>query len=531
MPPRIERALISVYDKQGLAELGRALSRNRIEILSTGGTAAALAEAGVAVKGVSDHTGSPEILGGRVKTLHPAIHGAILARRADPAHMKELARQGIVPIDMVVVNLYPFEQTVERKAEDPEAILEMIDIGGPSMIRSAAKNHEDVVVLTDPGDYAGAIAEIEATGTVGDATRRRLAARAFAHTAYYDSRIADYLGRRARGAPGASDPAPPDRFPDLLTLGLRRAREMRYGENSHQAAVLYADPSETPPGGSPPPGPVTAAQIQGKELSFNNVLDMDAAWAAVAEFDEPACVIVKHNTPSGAAAAPELLAAYVQARDCDPTSAFGGIVALNRRVDVPTAREIASLFLEVVIAPGFEPGALDVLRARKNLRLMETGAPPRPAAGWDFRRVLGGLLVQERDRITETPASFTTVTRRAPTEAEMRSLLFAWRVCRHVKSNAIVYARETRTIGIGAGQMSRVDSARIGVMKASEDLAGSVMASDAFFPFRDGVDAAAGSGVAAVIQPGGSNRDGEVIAAADEHGMAMVFTGRRHFRH
>ncbi len=531
-PRRIERALISVYDKRGLAELGRALHRQGIEILSTGGTAAALSEAGVPVKQVSEHTGSPEILDGRVKTLHPAIHGGILARRDEPSHMSELSRQGLVPIDLVVVNLYPFEETLARKADDPAAVVEMIDIGGPSMIRSAAKNHEDVVVLTDPADYGEVLGEIESRGEISGPTRRRLAARAFAHTAYYDSRIADNFRRRSEGDKAPDDgPTPPGSFPALLTLGLRRTRELRYGENSHQGAALYSDPSETPPGGTPPPGPVTATQIQGKDLSFNNVLDMDSAWAAVAEFDEIACIVVKHNTPSGAATAPTLLEAYRQARDCDPTSAFGGIVATNRAVDPATAAEIASLFLEVIIAPGFEPGALDLLRGKKNLRLMDAGGPPRPATGWDLRRIHGGLLVQDRDRITESPASFTTVTRRPPTEEEMRSLLFAWRVSRHVKSNAIVYVRGTRTIGIGAGQMSRVDSARIGVMKASEELKGSVMASDAFFPFRDGVDAAAASGVAAVIQPGGSTRDPEVIAAADEHGMAMVFTGRRHFRH
>jgi phosphoribosylaminoimidazolecarboxamide formyltransferase/IMP cyclohydrolase len=532
MSRRIERALISVFDKQGLADLGRALDQLGIEILSTGGTAAALAEAGVPVKQVSDHTGSPEILDGRVKTLHPAIHGGILARRDDPSHLSQLSEQKIAPIDMVVVNLYPFEETVAARGADQAAVTEMIDIGGPSMIRSAAKNHRDVVVITDPDEYGPVVEEIRSSGTLRDETRRRLAARAFAHTAYYDSRIADYLRWRSYAdAPPAESSTPESRFPRILPLGLRRIATMRYGENPHQAAALYADPSETPPGGKPPAGAVSARQLQGKALSFNNILDIDAAWAAVGEFEETSCVVVKHNTPSGVATAPTLAEAYRLARDCDSLSAFGGIIAVNRPLDGETAAEIAPLFVEAVIAPGYEPEALEALRKKKNLRIMDAGAPPKPHAGWDLKRVAGGILVQERDLIDETPASFKTVTKRSPTPEEMRSLLFAWQVARHVKSNAIVYVRGLHTIGIGAGQMSRVDSAKIGVMKASEKLEGSVLASDAFFPFRDGVDAAAENGVAAIIQPGGAKRDEEVIAAADERGMAMVFTGRRHFRH
>jgi phosphoribosylaminoimidazolecarboxamide formyltransferase/IMP cyclohydrolase len=532
MPRRIERALISVYDKHGLADLGRALHGKGIEILSTGGTASALVEAGVPVRQVSDHTGSPEILGGRVKSLHPAIHGGILARRDDPDHMRQLTGQGFAAIDMVVVNLYPFEATVAARANEPAAIIEMIDIGGPSMIRSAAKNHADVVVVTDPSDYAAIAEEIVRTGYVDAATRRGLAEKAFAHTACYDARIADWF--RRTGSPGVAEPAgptSPEGFPATLTLGLRKVADMRYGENSHQGAALYADPSDGVPGEAPPAGPVTAAQLQGKELSFNNILDMDAAWAAAGEFEETACVVVKHNTPSGVATAPTLVEAYRLARDCDPLSAFGGIVAVNRTLDAATAAEIAELFLEIVIAPGYDAGALEALRSKKNLRVMNAGAPPAPRRGWDFKRVAGGMLVQDRDTIDERPEEFRVVTRKAPTPDQMRSLVFAWKVGRHVKSNAIVYVRGTRTIGIGAGQMSRVDSAKIGVMKASEDLGGSVMASDAFFPFRDGVDAAAESGVAAIIQPGGAMRDKEVIAAADARGMAMVFTGRRHFRH
>ncbi len=530
MPRKIERALVSVFDKRGLVDLCRVLQDRGVEILSTGGTAAALIEAGIRVKQVSNHTGSPEILGGRVKTLHPAIHGGILARRGDAAHMKQIAEQGIAPIDLVVVNLYPFEQTVASRAPQVEEVVEMIDIGGPSMIRSAAKNCLDVAVVTDPDDYPAVQDEVAATGSVSAAARLRLSAKAFAHTAYYDARIADYMARVLPGDPPSLGPKPPG-HPDRLTFALRKVADLRYGENPHQSAALYADPSEAPPGGGAPAGAVTARQMQGKELSFNNILDLDAAWAAVGEFDETACVIVKHTTPSGAATAPTLVEAYRQARDCDPTSAFGGIVAVSRALDGETAREIAPLFLEGIIAPSFDAGALDALKGKKNLRLMEAGSPPRPGEGYDLKRVTGGLLVQERDRITEEASSFKTVTQRGPAPEETRSLLFAWRVARHVKSNAIVYARGTRTVGIGAGQMSRVDSAKIGADKAREDLNGAVLASDAFFPFRDGVDAAAKAGVAAIIQPGGSVRDEEVIAAADEHGMAMLFTGRRHFRH
>ena len=532
MPQRIERALVSVFDKRGLVDLCRVLAGRGIEILSTGGTAAALVDAGLRVKQVSEHTGSPEILGGRVKTLHPMIHGGILARRRDPSHVKQIADHGILPIDLVVVNLYAFEQTVAAKAQHVEEVVEMIDIGGPSMIRSAAKNCLDVAVVTDPDDYPDVQKEIEETGTVSLPTRLRLAAKAFAHTAYYDSRIADYMSRvHADRSDRAILGAPPQGFPPILTLGLRKVADLRYGENPHQSAALYADPGETHPGGSAPAGAVTARQIQGKELSFNNILDLDGAWAAVAEFEETACVIVKHTTPSGAAAAPTLLQAYREARDCDPTSAFGGIVAVNRPLDGESAKEMGALFLEAVIAPSYEPAALEALKGKRNLRVMEAGVPPRPASGWDLKRVAGGLLAQERDRIVEEPSSFRTVTKRSPSPEEMRSLLFAWRIARHVKSNAIVYARGTRTVGIGAGQMSRVDSARIGAEKAREDLRGTVLASDAFFPFRDGVDEAAKAGVVAVIQPGGSVRDAEVIAAADEHGLAMLFTGRRHFRH
>ncbi len=532
MPRKIERALLSVYDKKGLIEFGRALHERGVEILSTGGTAAALAEAGIPVKQVSTHTGSPEILGGRVKTLHPAIHGGILARRGDSGHMRELSEQRIATIDLVAVNLYPFEETVASRASQVDEVIEMIDIGGPSLIRSAAKNFQDVVAVTDPADYPAVLKEIAATGSVSLETRLRLAAKAFSHTAFYDARIADYFPwLRVSGEEGPALGARPAGFPEHLVLGLRKVADLRYGENPHQGAALYADPAETLPGGAPPAGAVGSRQIQGKALSFNNILDLDGAWAAVAEMEETACVIVKHTTPSGAAMAPTILEAYVQARDCDPVSAFGGIAAFNRPVDAATAKEMKALFLEAVIAPAYEAEALEILRSKKNLRVMEAGAPPRHTGGLDFKRVAGGLLAQDRDRITEGPKSFKIATKRSPTADEIRSLLFAWRVARHVKSNAIVYVRGTRTVGIGAGQMSRVDSSRIGSMKAREDLRGTVLASDAFFPFRDGVDEAAKAGVTAVIQPGGSVRDEEVIAAADEHGLAMLFTGRRHFRH
>ena len=524
MERKIERALISVYDKRGLVELCRVLHERGVRILSTGGTAAALVSAGFDVTQVSDHTGSPEILGGRVKTLHPKIHGAILAKRGDSSHMSQIAEAGIPPIDLVVVNLYPFEQTVSEKASEASEVIEMIDIGGPSLIRSAAKNASDVAVLTDPDDYPPVQEEIAAKGSVCLQTRMRLAVRAFALTAYYDARIADYMARVEPAGGG---------FPARLTLGLRKVADLRYGENPHQSAALYADPGETPPGGAPPSGPVSARQLQGKPLSFNNILDLDGAWAAVADMEETACVIVKHTTPSGAAMASSLREAYAHARDCDPLSAFGGIAAFNRPLDVETAEEMKSLFLEAVIAPGYSAEALEALAGKKNLRVMETGgsAALRSAGGWDLKRVTGGLLVQDRDRMTEASASFVVKTRRAPGAAETRSLLFAWRVARHVKSNAIVYARGTRTVGIGAGQMSRVDAARIGALKAQEVLTGAVLASDAFFPFRDGVDEAARAGVTAIIQPGGSLRDEEVVEAANEHGLAMLFTGRRHFRH
>jgi phosphoribosylaminoimidazolecarboxamide formyltransferase/IMP cyclohydrolase len=477
--------LISVSDKTGVIELARGLSTSGLEILSTGGTARALAAAGVPVTEVGDFTGAPEILDGRVKTLHPRIHGGILGR-ATAAHRSEMQAAGIVPIDLVVVNLYPFRETVARGAPFDE-IIENIDIGGPTMIRSAAKNHERVAVVVDPADYAAVLAEIDAGGEISEATRFRLARKAFAHTAAYDGAIASHLGRFT--APDA----PPADFPESLHVGGTLARALRYGENPHQKAAFYA--LDGAPAG---PSLARARVLQGKELSYNNLLDLDAALRICAEFAAPAATIVKHNNPCGAAISDKGVAdAYRRARETDPVSAFGGIVAVNRPVDGELAREIKETFLECVIAPS----------------------------------VAGGFLVQTRDRDTAAASAAKVVSKRPPTPDELRDLDFAWRVCKHVKSNAIVFAAGGRTLGIGAGQMSRVDSVRIAVSKARAPLAGSVVASDAFFPFRDGVDEAAKAGAAAVIQPGGSVRDAESIAAADEHGLAMVVTGERHFRH
>ena len=516
---KIERALISVSDKTGVVELAQALSSAGLEILSTGGTARTLAAAGVPVREVGDFTGAPEILDGRVKTLHPRIHGGILGRPTE-AHRKEMQAAGLVPIDLVVVNLYPFRETVARGAPFDE-IIENIDIGGPTMIRSAAKNHERVAVVVDPADYSAVLAEIDLSGEISDATRFRLARKAFAHTAAYDGAIASHLGRFA-----AHD-APPADFPETLHVSGLLARALRYGENPHQKAAFYAFDSA-------PIGPSLArAQVlQGKELSYNNLLDLDAALRICAEFSAPAATIVKHNNPCGAAVSDKGVAdAYRRARETDPVSAFGGIVAVNRPVDAELARELKETFLECVIAPAFEPDALPILAASKNLRLLVCEIAPESAGALELRSIAGGFLVQTRDRDTASAAAAKVVSKRPPTPDELRDLDFAWRVCKHVKSNAIVFAAGGRTLGIGAGQMSRVDSVRIAVSKARAPLAGSVVASDAFFPFRDSVDEAAKAGAAAVIQPGGSVRDAESIAAADEHGLAMVVTGERHFRH
>jgi phosphoribosylaminoimidazolecarboxamide formyltransferase/IMP cyclohydrolase len=520
---KIQRALISVSDKTGVAEFAKELSTLGIEILSTGGTARLLADAGIPVVEVSDYTGFPEMMDGRVKTLHPKVHGGILARRGlDEAVMAENA---IVPIDMVVVNLYPFEQTVARADCDLAMAIENIDIGGPTMLRAAAKNHASVTVLVDSADYAPVLVELrQHNGAVTDATRFALAVKTFEHTARYDGAIANYLG----GVTSGGEHAP---FPRTLNFQFHRAQTMRYGENPHQRAAFYVE--QAPADASV----ATARQLQGKELSYNNVADTDAALECVKSFAEgPACVIVKHANPCGVAIGATLLEAYDRAFKTDPTSAFGGIIAFNRPLDAVTAQAIIERqFVEVIIASSVESEARPVLATKKNVRVLECGAwNSEPVAGLDFKRVNGGLLVQDRDLGRVGEADLKVVTRRAPTTEETRDLLFAWRVAKFVKSNAIVYCKGGMTIGVGAGQMSRVYSARIAALKAGDEgleVRGSVMASDAFFPFRDGIDQAAGAGIVAVIQPGGSVRDDEVIAAADEHGMAMVFTGMRHFRH
>ena len=520
---KITRALISVSDKTGVADFAATLHGLGIEILSTGGTAALLADAGIPVIEVSDFTGFPEMMDGRVKTLHPKIHGGILARRGtDEAVM---AANGIAPIDLVVVNLYPFEQTVAREDCDLPLAIENIDIGGPTLLRAAAKNHAAVTVIVDSTDYAPVLEELRQNeNRVQDATRYALAVKTFEHTARYDGAIANYLG--AIDMTGAQAG-----FPNTMNLQYRQVQSMRYGENPHQRAAFYVEhsPAEA--------SVATARQLQGKELSYNNVADTDAALECVKTFAEaPACVIVKHANPCGVALGASQLEAYDRAFRTDPTSAFGGIIAFNRPLDEATASAIIERqFVEVIIAPQVEAAALPVLATKKNVRVLECGSwSDSPAAMLDFKRVNGGLLVQDRDLGQITESDLRVVTRRSPTAQELKDLLFAWRVGKFVKSNAIVYCKDGMTIGVGAGQMSRVYSARVAALKAADEgleVKGSVMASDAFFPFRDGIDQAAEAGIVAVIEPGGSMRDDEVIAAADEHDIAMVFTGMRHFRH
>ena len=520
----IKRALISVSDKNGVVEFARGLRELNIEILSTGGTAKLLADHGIPVIEVSDYTGFPEMLDGRVKTLHPKIHGGILGRRDRDSHVSAMRDQNIPPIDLVVVNLYPFEETVARKDCDLTQAIENIDIGGPTMLRAAAKNHNAVTVVVDNGDYPAVLDEMKKNrGAVGTDLRFRLATKAFEHTARYDGAIANYLG--SLQPDGSRAP-----FPHTYNQQFVHAMGLRYGENPHQRAAFYGEhhPAEA--------CVATARLLQGKELSFNNIADADAALECVKSFDETACVIVKHANPCGVAIADSPLDAYKHAYITDPTSAFGGIIAFNRPLDAATAKAILERqFVEVIIAPSIHEDAKPVLAAKANVRVLESGAWSniRPA-GLDFKRVSGGLLVQDRDNGMVTEAELKVVTRRAPNQQEMRDLLFAWKVVKFVKSNAIVYCKDGRTIGVGAGQMSRVYSARIASIKATDaglEVRGSAMASDAFFPFRDGIDQAADVGVTAVIQPGGSMRDQEVIDAANQHGIAMVFTGMRHFRH
>jgi phosphoribosylaminoimidazolecarboxamide formyltransferase/IMP cyclohydrolase len=525
---KIARALLSVSDKSGLAGFGRFLAGRGVELLSTGGTAKALRDAGLAVTDVSDHTGFPEIMGGRVKTLHPLIHGGILGRRDSTDHMAAMTRHQIAPIDLVVSNLYPFEATVAEGAGFAECV-ENIDIGGPALIRAAAKNHDFVAIAVEPGDYQAVMDEMTAhAGATTLALRRRLAAAAYARTAAYDAAIASWMAAQ-RG----------ETFPRRLVAAGELRQVLRYGENPHQQAAFYAGALGAD---RARPGVATARQIQGKELSFNNLNDADAAFELTAEFDQPAVAIIKHANPCGVAVGSDLSQAYGRALACDPVSAFGGIIAANRALDAATAAQVAELFAEVVIAPDADAAARQVLSAKKNLRVLLTGAMPDPAApGLTLRTLAGGFLVQTRDFGRVARADLKVVTKRAPTNTEMADLLFAFTVAKHVKSNAIVYAKSGATVGIGAGQMSRVDSSRVAAQKAAaaaaaagetaSRTAGSVVASDAFFPFADGLIAAAAAGASAVIQPGGSVRDGEVIAAADERGLAMVFTGLRHFRH
>ncbi|MFT3906249.1 MAG: bifunctional phosphoribosylaminoimidazolecarboxamide formyltransferase/IMP cyclohydrolase [Steroidobacteraceae bacterium] len=516
----IRRALLSVSDKKGITELAQELARRGVELLSTGGTARLLINAGISVREVSDYTGFPEIMDGRVKTLHPRVHGGLLGRRGtDEAVMAE---HGIQPIDLLVVNLYPFAATIARPDCTYAEAVENIDIGGPAMLRAAAKNHADVTVLVDPADYAGVLAELDASGDTSIDTRSRLAAKAYAHTAGYDTMVSGYLFAQQQVAM--------ERFPARLPLVFDKAQDLRYGENPHQRGAFYRAPGAAR-------GGVGGAEIlQGKELSYNNIADADTAIECVKQFEQPACVIVKHANPCGVAVGATLLEAYDRAHRTDPTSAFGGIIAFNRTLDAETARTIIERqFAEVISAPSIAPAARAALAAKPSLRVLETGtAGPQDNDDYELKSVNGGLLVQDRDVAPLSLKDLKVVTRRRPDARELEDLLFAWRVAQYVKSNAIVFAHEGMTVGVGAGQMSRVYSSRIAAIKAADEkleVRGAVMASDAFFPFRDGVDVAAAYGITAVIQPGGSKRDDEVIAAADEHGMAMVFTGIRHFRH
>ncbi len=522
MSASIARALLSVSDKTGLVEFAKGLARLGVTLISTGGTAKTLAAAGLAAVEVGDYTGFPEMLDGRVKTLHPKVHGGILARRDVPAHAAALEKHGIPPIDLVVVNLYPFREAVATPGCTLEDAIENIDIGGPAMVRSAAKNWQHVGVVVDPADYASLLAELDAKGILSAETRFALARKAFSHTAAYDGAISNWL--TARGPDGSAAP-----FPDNFNLQTVKVQDLRYGENPHQGAAFYRDLA-------PAPGTIaTFRQLQGKELSYNNIGDADAAWECVKTFAEPACVIVKHANPCGVAIADSPLEAYRKALATDPVSAFGGIIAFNRPVDAATLDAVAAQFLEVLIAPGYAADALAVIAQKKNVRVLDVPLAAGPvAAQLDLKRVGGGLLLQTADVRNVLPSELKVVTRKAPTAEQLSDLMFAWRVAKFVKSNAIVYCAGGRTLGIGAGQMSRVDSTRIAAMKAGNadlPLAGSIVASDAFFPFRDGLDVVADNGAVAVIQPGGSVRDDEVIAAADERGIAMVFTGVRHFRH
>ncbi|MGA2192966.1 MAG: bifunctional phosphoribosylaminoimidazolecarboxamide formyltransferase/IMP cyclohydrolase [Nitrospirota bacterium] len=549
--PSIKRALISVSDKTGIVLFARKLKDRGVEIISTGGTAKALREAKVKVTDVSEFTGFPEMLDGRVKTLHPKVHGGILGRRGEKSHLAQMDEHGILPIDMVIVNLYPFEAAIEKENATFEDAIENIDIGGPAMVRSAAKNFSDVVIIVDPNDYGVVISEMDGGG-VSPKTRFMLSGKAFTHTARYDTMISSFF--RASGSEPTDYPlfhrrelkpargkAYPEKvpsvfgeigqkesiFPMFFSLPVIKSQDLRYGENPHQKGAFYRDPVLTEP------SVATACQLQGKEMSFNNYLDANSALELAKEFDEPVAVIIKHNNPCGVATDPNLWEAYVKAREIDPVSAFGGVLAFNRSVDELTAKEITSTFVEVVIAPGFDKKALREFGKKGNIRLLDIGPSMHGArGGFDMKRVVGGIIVQERDLgMIKDIRKLPVVTKRKPTKDEYKGLMFAWKVAKHVKSNAIVYSYGTHVIGIGAGQMSRVDSTRLGAMKANFPTKGACLASDAFFPFRDGIDECAKHGVTAIIEPGGSVKDDEVIKAANEHGIAMVFSGMRHFRH
>ena len=557
---KIRRALISVSDKTGIVDFAQELRSFGVEIISTGGTAKTLREAGIDVRDVADITGFPEMMDGRVKTLHPKIHGALLGVRDNPAHVAAMKTHGIEPIDMVVINLYPFEQTIAREDITLDDAIEQIDIGGPALIRSAAKNYRDVAMITSPDMYRQIRTEmILDDGALTLATREQLARLAFMRTAFYDSAIFPYLSANLEGAQKSKlfppvpeiiermstymnlfstamkslhgdqfETADDEQFAEHQQLSLNKISDLRYGENPHQAAALYELGARGATTLSE--GVASAEQLSGKEMSFNNYVDADAAWQLVCDFDEIACAIIKHTNPAGAAMGATVEEAYRRALACDPVSAFGGIVAFNRPVDAAAARAVVEIFIEVIIGPDFDDAALQILGSKKNLRVLRVGES-KPAEGFEYKQISGGMLVQTRDTHRLTREDLKTVTARAPSEKEIDDLLFAWTVCKHTKSNAIVYAANRQTVGVGAGQMSRVDSVKIGAMRAQLPVAGSVIASDAFFPFRDGLDEAAQHETTAVIQPGGSVRDEEVIAAADEHNLAMVFTGVRHFKH
>ena len=518
---KINRVIISVSDKQGVEDFAKDLDEMGIEILSTGGTAKQLRDAGVNVKEISEYTKSKEILGGRVKTLHPKIHGGILAIRDNENHQKDMSDNDIEPIDMVVVNLYPFEEVIKKDNVTLEEAIENIDIGGPTMLRAAAKNYKNVSIVTDPADYGDIVSEIKSNnGSVNAPTNITLAIKAFSYVARYDAAISNYLS-------ALNNDGTRSKLPKSYTLHLEKKMGLRYGENPHQDGAFYTQ-SDIPYACIS-----NAVQLQGKELSLNNIYDTDSAFELVKEFKETACVIVKHNNPCGVAIDENLQQAFLKAKECDPVSAFGGIIAFNRNVDRATAEEIASIFVEVVIAPGYNEEALEVFTSKKNVRVLQTPEIAESnSAGFDFKRVVGGMLIQDRDSTSDEDfRDFKVETKRQPTDQEISDLKFAWKVCKHVKSNAIIFAKNGQTVGIGAGQMSRVDSVKIATMKAQIDTNGSVLASDAFFPFRDGIDEAAKAGITAIAQPGGSIRDEETIGAADEYDITMVFTGTRHFKH